>query len=139
MASESKRTVLVAFGANLLIALAKLLLIGEAAEPALVVGVHDRLMSYDEVSSVVELLTMHLGPDSVLVAARIDLADSLSGQQVEEFSERADQQLRQDFPLVTQVFLDATPDEELRQRTSAHIRALRSGTEKEAPATTGAH
>ena len=115
------------------------LLIGETAEPALVVGVHDRLMSYDEVSSVVELLTMHLGPDSVLVAARVDLADSLSAPQVESFSERADDQLRKDFPLVTQVFLDATrPDPELCRRTAEHIRALRAGTEKEAPATTGA-
>ena len=111
------------------------LLIGETAEPVLVVGVHDRLSSYDEVASVVELLTMHLGPDSVLVAARIDLTDSLSGQDVEEFSERADEQLRKDFPLVTQVFLDATrPDEELRQRTSAHIAALRNGSGNRAKA-----
>jgi divalent metal cation (Fe/Co/Zn/Cd) transporter len=104
-----------------------------------VVGVHDRLTSYDEVDSVVELLTMHLGPESVLVAARVDLTDSLSSAQVEEFSERADEDLRQDFPMVSQVFLDATRgDPELCRRTAEHIKALRGGTEQEAPASTAA-
>lgn len=114
------------------------LLIGETAEPALVVGVHDRLSAYDEVTSVVELLTMHLGPEAVLVAARVELAGSLTADQVEAFSERADDEIRREFPDVTQVFLDATrPDPELCRRTAEHIRALRAGTEDEAPATTG--
>jgi cation diffusion facilitator family transporter len=102
------------------------LLIGETAEPDLVVDVHDRLLAHDEVTDVVELLTMHLGPASVLVAARIDLTDSLTGAEVEAFSERADRELRDAHPEITQVFLDATrPDPALARRTAVHVDALR--------------
>jgi cation diffusion facilitator family transporter len=102
------------------------LLIGETAEPDLVVDVHDRLRAHDEVTDVVELLTMHLGPTSVLVAARIDLTDSLTGAQVEAFSERADRELREAHPEITQVFLDATrPDPALAERTAVHVDRLR--------------
>jgi cation diffusion facilitator family transporter len=104
------------------------LLIGETAEPDLVVDVHDRLRGYDEVTDVVELLTMHLGPASVLVAARIDLTDSLTGAEVEAFSERADRELRGAHPEITQVFLDATrPDPALAERTAVHVDRLRDG------------
>ena len=104
------------------------LLIGETAEPDLVVDVHDRLRAHDEVTDVVELLTMHLGPTSVLVAARIDLADSLTGAEVEAFSERADRELREAHPEITQVFLDATrPDPALARRTAVFVDRLRDG------------
>jgi cation diffusion facilitator family transporter len=106
------------------------LLIGETAEPDLVVDVHDRLRAHDEVTDVVELLTMHLGPASVLVAARIDLTDSLTGAEVEAFSERADRELREAHPEITQVFLDATrPDPALAERTAVHVDRLRTGVE----------
>jgi cation diffusion facilitator family transporter len=106
------------------------LLIGEAAAPDLVVDVHDRLLAHEEVTTVVELLTMHLGPESVLLAVRLDLTDSLTARQVEEFSERADGELRSAHPEISQVFLDPTrPDPELARRTARHIdqqRAVRT-------------
>jgi cation diffusion facilitator family transporter len=103
------------------------LLIGETAEPALVVDVHDRLLAHDEVTTVVELLTMHLGPEQVLVAVRVDLTDSLSGAQIEDFSEQADRELRAAYPEITQVFLDATrPDPDLARRTAVHVHRLRT-------------
>jgi cation diffusion facilitator family transporter len=102
------------------------LIIGESAEPALVVDVHDRLAGRPEVSQVVELLTMHLGPEEVLVAVRLDLDDGLTGAQVEAFSNEADRDLRAAHPQVTQVFLDATrPDPDLAGRTAVHVQRLR--------------
>ncbi len=103
------------------------LIIGESAEPALVVDVHDRLAGRAEVSQVVELLTMHLGPEEVLVAARLDLDDRLTGAQIEAFSNDADTDLRTAHPEITQVFLDATrPDPELAGRTAVHVERLRA-------------
>ncbi len=102
------------------------LLIGESAEPALVVDVHDRLLAYDEVTSVVELMTMHLGPESVLLAVRLDLDDALTAAEVEEFSGRADDELRSAHPEINQVFLDPTrPDPDLARRTAVHVQRLR--------------
>lgn len=48
-------------------------LIGEAADPELQREVRELLRSQPEIDSVTALLTMHLGPDSVLLAAGIDL------------------------------------------------------------------
>ena len=103
------------------------LLIGEAAEPRLVVEVYDHLCAQPEVSEVVELLTMHLGPDQVLVAVRLDLVDALSGGDVERFAGAVDRHLKQLRPEINQVFLDPTrPDPELSARTAVHVERLRS-------------
>jgi hypothetical protein len=51
---------------------------------------------------------MVLGPNSLLVAARVDFAAGLTDDQVERASEEIDQRLREAVPDVTEVFLDAT-------------------------------
>jgi divalent metal cation (Fe/Co/Zn/Cd) transporter len=51
---------------------------------------------------------MILGPNSLLVAARVDFASGLEDHQVEEISEEIDRRLREVVPDVTEVFLDAT-------------------------------
>jgi cation diffusion facilitator family transporter len=102
------------------------LLIGEAADPELVLGVHRRLSEAAEVTDVVELLTMHLGPDSVLVAARIDLRDDMTAREIEDFSTRMEAELAREWPEVTQVFLDPTrADAALAARTRAHFSEMR--------------
>jgi hypothetical protein len=51
---------------------------------------------------------MVLGPNSLLVAARVDFRSGLSDSEVERTSERIDRRLREVVPDVTEVFLDAT-------------------------------
>jgi cation diffusion facilitator family transporter len=85
------------------------LLIGEAATPEERRAILEILDSRSEVDRVLELLTMALAPDRLLVAARIDLADGLSTEQVERASSEIDRELRERVPGVWQVFLDATP------------------------------
>ena len=104
------------------------LLIGETAEPALVVDVYDRLCARDEVTGVVELLTMHLGPEQVLLAVRVDLTNALTAGQVEHVAGSIDRELREAHPEITQVFLDPTrPDPDLTRRTAVHVDRLRGG------------
>jgi cation diffusion facilitator family transporter len=61
------------------------------------------------------LLTMALAPDRLLVAARIDLADGLSADEIERASSDLDRELHERIATVWQVFLDATPRSEVRQ------------------------
>jgi cation diffusion facilitator family transporter len=84
------------------------LLIGAAARPDERLALERALEEFDQVDAVVELLTMALGPNSLLVAARIDLADGLEETDVERLSDEIDLRLRDAVPDVTEVFLDAT-------------------------------
>lgn len=90
------------------------LLIGEAARPDQREALRRTLVEPDEVDDVVELLTMYVGPKSLLVAARIDLADGIDSSRVEQLSNELDRRLRDADGDVDQVFLDATPSRATR-------------------------
>jgi cation diffusion facilitator family transporter len=85
-------------------------LIGKAAPVGLREQIRDTIKDADGVDSVLELLTMMLSPEQVLVAARVDLADDLSPEQIERAADEVDRLVRQRFPQVRHVFLDPTPD-----------------------------
>jgi cation diffusion facilitator family transporter len=84
------------------------LLIGAAARPDEREALERTLAERPEIDHVVEFLTMVLGPNSLLVAARVDFAAGLEDAQVERASEEIDQRMREVVPDVTEVFLDAT-------------------------------
>jgi cation diffusion facilitator family transporter len=87
----------------------KNLLIGEAATPEERKAITEIVEAHPGVDRVLELLTMALAPDRLLVAARVDLADGLSADEIERASSEIDRELRERIPTVWQVFLDATP------------------------------
>jgi cation diffusion facilitator family transporter len=60
------------------------------------------------VDVVVELLTMRLGPDDVLVAARVDVDDAASGGDLERVADDVEKRIREAYPEVRHVFLDPT-------------------------------
>ncbi len=88
---------------------AKHLLIGSAALPEEREAIERAIEEFEEVDAVEELLTLVLGPNALLVAARIDLRDDVDGGRVERVSTEIDRRLREVGPDVTEVFLDATP------------------------------
>ncbi|MGW3927915.1 cation diffusion facilitator family transporter [Streptomyces microflavus] len=83
-------------------------LIGESVDPELHRELVGFLMRQSEIDNVAELLTMHLGMHSVLVAARIDLAPGIDSERVEEVSMRIRQAMCERWPQADQVFLDIT-------------------------------
>ena len=90
---------------------AKALLLGEAAWPEMRELLERRIESHPEVVSVPDLRTMHVGPDDVLVAGRVEFRDDLTVPEVEELTERIIEDLRRRDPAVGQVFLaPATSD-----------------------------
>jgi cation diffusion facilitator family transporter len=96
------------------------LLVGGSARPAERTALGRALEEFAEIETVVELLTMVLGPNSLLVAARIDFADGLGDDDVERISETIEHRLREVVPDVTEVFLDATTSP--RRRANAEPR-----------------
>jgi cation diffusion facilitator family transporter len=87
----------------------KALLIGQQAEPRLVQAVRDALSERPEVLEVVDLLTMTVGTDQVLVCARIDFRDEMTSSDVEEACVEIDVDLRHRFHDVEQIFLEPVP------------------------------
>ncbi|MGW8987503.1 cation diffusion facilitator family transporter [Streptomyces parvus] len=83
-------------------------LIGEAVDPELRRDLVGFLMRQGEIDNVAELLTMRLGMDSVLVAARIDLAPGIDSERIEEVSMRIREAMADRWPQADQVFLDIT-------------------------------
>jgi cation diffusion facilitator family transporter len=84
------------------------LLIGESADPELRLDIIHLISGYQEVDGVVELLTMQLSPEEILVAVKVDFVDGLESQEIERVSTDIDEALKRDFPIVKHVFLDAT-------------------------------
>jgi cation diffusion facilitator family transporter len=94
------------------------LLIGEAATPEEREAITQIIEAHPAVDRVLELLTMALSPDRLLVAVRIDLADGLSADEIERASSEIDRELHERIPTVWQVFLDATPRSEMARRAA---------------------
>lgn len=94
------------------------LLSGVQADPRLMRSIIAELGDQPEVEAVVDLLTIQLGTDEVLVCARLDLADSLTAAQVERAMVRMGNSIREHFPDVVEVFLEPVPalDDEVRER-----------------------
>ena len=83
-------------------------LIGEAVDPELSRDIRGLLNDQEEIDRVDELLTMRLGLDSALVAARIDLAPGIESERLELVSERIKRSIQDTWPEADQVFLDVT-------------------------------
>jgi cation diffusion facilitator family transporter len=84
------------------------LLVGASARPGERAAIERTLGEFDQIERVIEVLTMVLGPNALLVVARVDFADGLADEQIEEASEAVDRRLREVVPDITEVFLDAT-------------------------------
>ncbi|MEU8267206.1 cation diffusion facilitator family transporter [Sphaerisporangium sp. NPDC049002] len=103
------------------------LLIGQAAPQGLQREILKELVSQEEVSDVVELLTMMLGPNEVLVAAKIDFVDECSGDRLEAAADQIEHRLAERFPEITHVFLDPTPGRAARKARGSGGRPETSG------------
>jgi divalent metal cation (Fe/Co/Zn/Cd) transporter len=60
------------------------------------------------VNELLELLTMHMGPDSLIVAARVALDDDLGADETEDLADEVDRRLSETLPLQPLVFIDPT-------------------------------
>ncbi len=83
-------------------------LIGEALPAADREALTKLINDSSGVDVVVELLTMQLGPDDVLVAVRVDVDDTQTGGDLEEMADEVERRIQESYPAVRHVFLDPT-------------------------------
>ncbi|MFI8992839.1 cation diffusion facilitator family transporter [Streptomyces sp. NPDC053542] len=83
-------------------------LIGESVDAGLRENIRELLIGQPEVDNVAELLTMRLGEESWLLAARIDLAPGLDSERVELVCVRIKREVERTWPQADHVFLDIT-------------------------------
>ena len=67
------------------------------------------MLSFPEVTEVLRLLTMHLGPQSVLVTAEIHVVDGIDTDGIEDLLERMSKEIRQEVPEVAQTLSNRIP------------------------------
>lgn len=118
--------VILAVTAILLAVECKGLLIGESAASSVVDDIRRRVGDAEGVSRINEVLTMHLGPTDVLVNISIDFRDDLPSQEIETMVSRLESDIRQAWPIVTRVFIEA-------QHAAAHAHNAARDTAGEPP------
>ena len=91
------------------------LLIGESARPEIVKGVREIAKSYPKITNVNEILTLHMGPNFILLNLSVDFADTLMTGDLEGTISRLDRQIKQAYPKIKRVFVEA---EAWRARTT---------------------
>ena len=85
----------------------KSLLIGESAESEVVDGIRRLLGQHDEIENINEVLTLHMGPEYILVTLSVDFNNSINAGQVENIIAGIDKNIKQNWPLVKRVYIEA--------------------------------
>jgi cation diffusion facilitator family transporter len=94
------------------------LLIGEAATPRDVAAIRQALEGTDGVRRLIHLRTMHLGPDELLVAAKLELDPSFTFAQVTEAINQAEARIRGAVNLTGLIYLEPDVYREAAGRTA---------------------
>ncbi|WP_455210680.1 cation diffusion facilitator family transporter [Kaarinaea lacus] len=83
------------------------LLIGESANKKVVEGIRTVVLNAGPVQHVNEVLTMHMGPEFILVNISVDFTDGTVAEEIEKAIDKLDWEIKQQFPNVKRVFIEA--------------------------------
>lgn len=83
------------------------LLIGESASEEITGGISSLAASYDSIDSVNETLTMHIGPQYILLNLSVDFKSDINSDTVEESIARLTRAIKEKYPLIKRVFIEA--------------------------------
>ena len=98
--------VLLAGVALLLAYESKSLLIGESAAPEIRRRILETARGAPEVVKIIELLTMHMDPDDILINMSINLKDELTTDEVEGVIDRLKRDISTQVPQATRIFIE---------------------------------
>jgi cation diffusion facilitator family transporter len=99
------------------------LLIGERADPTVEQRAQEITEATPGVERVTQLLTMHLGPEFVLIALKIAFAKGTTVERVEEITDDIERRLRAEIPVMKKIFVEPDSKGDLR----GVVRAARAG------------
>ncbi|MGH3861013.1 cation diffusion facilitator family transporter [Actinokineospora sp.] len=114
--------VLLAFVAFLLGRTNAGLLIGRQASEDLVYAIRDTLAAAREIEAVVDLQTMLIGTNRVLVCARVDFDDALTAADLERACVRLATDLGATYPVIAEVFIEPVPRSDTALRSAVLAR-----------------
>ena len=104
----------------------KSLIIGEAANTETQRGImrlfKEEMGEGKPILAINEIRTMHLGPSDVLVAASVDFGDSFDAAAVEATTERLETAVKNEYPEIRRLFLEAQSQEAHRAAIEAEAR-----------------
>ncbi|HKK45481.1 MAG TPA: cation diffusion facilitator family transporter [Balneolaceae bacterium] len=83
------------------------LLIGESADPQIVKGIHEITSSNEAIEKVNEVLTMHMGPDFILLNLSVDFQDDFNALAIENSTQEITREIKNRFPRVKRIFIEA--------------------------------
>ncbi len=84
----------------------KSLLLGEAASPEAVTRIEQALTNTPGIERIIHMKTLHLGPEEVLVAAKIAVVPCDTALEVTDTIDRAESNIREAEPMVTALYLE---------------------------------
>ena len=111
-------SVILACTATVLAYESKGLLIGEAASKEVRTGIRRILGQERNILSINEILTMHLGPEDVLLTISLDFADSMSSRDVEDVISMLETRIKEKYPEIARIFIEA-------QSKTGHLRNIK--------------
>jgi cation diffusion facilitator family transporter len=85
----------------------KSLLIGEGADPDIIDAIHKIASKQDSIEKINEILTLHMGPEFILVNMSIDFKDYLPVGSIEKTIEIITKEIKENFPIAKKVFNEA--------------------------------
>jgi cation diffusion facilitator family transporter len=83
------------------------LLTGEGASPRTVKAIRQLIADTPGANRCNELLTMHFGPEDILVVVSIDWNDALSSDQVQRAISQMEARIKAQFPAIRHIFIEA--------------------------------
>ncbi|MDH6580780.1 cation diffusion facilitator family transporter [Kitasatospora sp. MAP5-34] len=84
----------------------KSLLIGESADKEVVALIRAALVDHDSVTGVIHMRTLHLGPEELLVAAKIGVNAEDSAARIAEAIDAAEARVRRAVPMARAIYLE---------------------------------
>jgi divalent metal cation (Fe/Co/Zn/Cd) transporter len=97
---------LLATAAAILAVEMKSLLIGESASPEVQRMIVDALEAGPELAQVIHMRTVHISPDSILVAAKVEVRDADTTAQVAAAIDTAERRVRSAVPIARVIYLE---------------------------------
>ena len=91
------------------------LLIGECANTHVVNGIKKIAKSHAKIGHINEILTMHMGPDFILVNISVDFNDPTSANEMEIIVANLDKAIKNKFPNVKRIFIEAEARRHIKQ------------------------
>jgi cation diffusion facilitator family transporter len=95
------------------------LLVGESATPEDQSRVLELAGAVDGVEGITQLLTLHLGPDVVLLALKVAFRGTLTVEQIEDVTNRIEARIRAAMPQMRKIFIEADSRGDMRGVTKS--------------------